>query len=104
MCCFGKEIPYGFISDAELRNLLHGEAIVSPNAKFISSIIKKSEYFGEEILKKANNRCYAPDEFNADLKNLNLASQLFYIDLNISYFITTLSNVIYFLILKLQQI
>ena len=73
MCCFGKEIPYGFISDAELRNLLHGEAIVSPNAKFISSIIKKSEYFDEEILKKTNNRCYAPDEFNTDLKNLNLA-------------------------------
>ena len=84
MCCFRKELPYGSINDTKLRNLLHGEAIVSPNPKIISSIIKQSEYFDEEILKKANNRFYTPDEFNTALKSLNLASQLFCVHLNIS--------------------
>ena len=50
----------------------------------MSSIIKTNEYFDEEILKKANNRFYTPDEFNNAVKNLNLASQLFCIHLNIS--------------------
>ena len=85
MCCFRKELPYGSINDTKFRNLLHGEAIVSPNPKIISSIIKQSEYFDEEILKKANNRFYTPDEFNTALKSFNLASQLFCMHLNISY-------------------
>ena len=46
--------------------------------------MKQSEYFDEEILKKANNRFYTPDEFNTALKSFNLASQLFCIHLNIS--------------------
>ena len=61
MCCLRKELPYGSINDTKLRDLLHGEAIVSPNPKIISSIIKQSEYFDEEILKKANNRFHTPD-------------------------------------------
>ena len=42
----------GSINDIKFRNLLHGEAIVSPNPKVILSIIKQSKYFDEEILKK----------------------------------------------------
>ena len=84
ICCFGRELPYGFINDTKLRNLLHGETTVSPNPKIISSIIKQSKYFCEEILKKANNRFYTPDEFNTALKSFNLASQLFCMHLNIS--------------------
>ena len=84
MCCFRKELPYGSINDTKFRNLLHGEAIVSPNPKIISNIIKESEYFDEEILKKANNKFYTPVEFNDAMKSLNLASQLFCMHLNIS--------------------
>ena len=84
MCCFWKELPYGSINDTKFRNLLHGEAIVSPNPKIISSIIKQSEYFDEEILKRANNGFYTPDEFKTALKSFNLASQLFCMYLNIS--------------------
>ena len=84
MCCFSKELPYGSINDTKLRNLLHGEAIVSPNPKIISIIIKQSEYFDKEILKKANTRFYTPDEFNTALKSFNLASQLLCMHLNIS--------------------
>ena len=46
--------------------------------------MKKKEYFDEEILIKASNRFYTPDEFNTALKSLNLASQLLCIHLNIS--------------------
>ena len=67
-----------------MRDLLNGEAIVSPNPKIISSIIKESEYFDEEILKNANNRFYTPDEFNTALKSFSLALQLFCMRLNIS--------------------
>ena len=71
MCWFRKELPYEFINDTKFRNLLHGEAIVSPNPKIISSIIKQSEYFDEEMLKKRNNRFYTPDEYNL-LSNLKI--------------------------------
>ena len=84
MCCFRKELPYGSINDTKFRNLLHGEAIVSPNPEIISSIIKKSEYFDEEILKKGRNKFYTPDEFKTAMKSFNLASQLFCMRLNIS--------------------
>ena len=46
--------------------------------------MKQSECFDEEILKKANNRFYAPDEFKTALKSFNLTSQLFCMHLNIS--------------------
>ena len=84
MCCFRKELPYGSINDRKFRSLLHREAIASPNPKIISSIIKESEYFYQEILKKANNKFYTPDEFNNAMKSLNLALQLFCMHLNIS--------------------
>ena len=84
MCCFRKELPYGSINGTKLRDLLHGEAVVSPNPKIISNRIKQSKYFDEETLKKANNRFYTPDEFNTALKSFSLASQLFCVHLNIS--------------------
>ena len=105
MCSFCKELPYGSINETKLRNLLHGEAIVSPNPKIISSIIKQSEYFDEKILKKTNNRFYTPDKFKTAQKSFNLASQLFCMHLNISSLsYHTLNYKIYFLILKSNQI
>ena len=85
ICYFWKELLYGSINDTKLRDLLHGRAIVSPNPKIISSIIKKSEYFDEEILKKTSNKFYTPDEFNTALKSFNKALQLFCMHFNISY-------------------
>ena len=69
MCCFRKELPYGSINDTKLRDLLHGEALVYPIPKIISTIIKQSEYFDEEILKKTSDRFYTHDEFNTALKS-----------------------------------
>ena len=41
---------------------MHGNRILSPNPKFISSVIKQSEYFHEEILEKVNNKYYTTTE------------------------------------------
>ena len=49
ICCFQKELPYGSTIDTQLKKLLHGEVVVSPNPKIISSIIKQSEYLDEEL-------------------------------------------------------
>ena len=38
----------------------------------------------DELLSKANNKLYTPNEFNNALKNLNMASQFFSMYLNIS--------------------
>ena len=61
---------------------MHRE-VASPNPKIISSIIKQSEYLDEELLSKANNKFYTPDEFNNTLKSLNMALQFFSKHLNI---------------------
>ena len=66
-----------------MKKLLHGEVVISPNPKIISSIIKQSEYLDEELLTKVNNKFYTPDEFNNALQNLNMASQLF--SMHLSY-------------------
>ena len=47
---------------------MHGNRIVAPNPKFSSSVMKLSDYFDEEILKKANKKCYTPTEFKNALK------------------------------------
>ena len=60
------------------------EVEYSPNPKFISSVIKQSEYFDEEILKKVNNKYYTPIEFNNALNELSTKKQNLYIHLNIS--------------------
>ena len=77
ICCFPKELPYGSTDDTQLKKLLHGEVVVSPNPKIISSIIKPSEYF-DELLSEANNKFHTLDEFNNALKNLNMAPQFFF--------------------------
>ena len=62
---------------------MHGNRIVSPNPKFISSVIKQSEYFEEEILEKVNNKYYTPTEFKNALNELSTENQNLYIHLNI---------------------
>ena len=47
---------------------MHGNRIVAPNPKFSSSVMKLSDYFDEEILKKANKKYYTPTEFKNALK------------------------------------
>ena len=63
---------------------MHGNRLLSPNPKFISSVIKQSQYFDEEILEKVNNKYYTPTEFNNALNELNTKKQNLYMHFNIS--------------------
>ena len=85
--CFRKHLPYGS-TNGKLKKLLHGEVVISPDPKIISSIIKQGEYLDEELLSKTKNKFYTPDEFNNALKNLNMASQFFSMQLNILSFLS----------------
>ena len=104
MYCFRKELPYGSIDETKLRDLLHGEAVVSLNPKIISNRIKQSKYFHEETLKRQIIGF-------THLMNLTLYSKASVWHHNCSvctstyplYLINTLSYIIYFQILKLNQ-
>ena len=78
-----------------------GEAIVSPNSKIISSIIKQSEYFDEEIL-------YTYDDFNTALISGKLQSGITTVLYVPQHILSVLSPPwaikIYFPILELNQI
>ena len=70
ICCLQKELPYCSIDSDVLNSFMHENRIVSPNPRFISSVIKQSEYFEEEILEKVNNKYYTPTEFKNALNEL----------------------------------
>ena len=56
---------------------MHGKKILSPNPKFISSVIKQNEYFDEEILENVNNKYYTLKEFNNTLNKLRTKNKTF---------------------------
>ena len=84
ICCLQKELPYCSIDSDVLNNFMHGNRIVSPNPKFISSVIKQSGYFDEEILEKVSNKYYTPTELKNALNELITKKQNLYMHLNIS--------------------
>ena len=84
ICCLQRELPYCSIGDDVLNSFMHGNRILSPNPEFISSVIKQSEYFDEEILEKVNDKYYTPTEFNNALNGLSTKKQNLYMHLNIS--------------------
>ena len=84
ICCLQKELPYCSINSDVLNNFIHRNKTVSPNLKFISSVIKQSEHFDEEILEKVNNKYYTPTEFKNTLNELSTKKQNLYMHLIIS--------------------
>ena len=81
--CLQKELPYCSIDSDILNSFMHGNRIVSPNPKFISSVIKLSECFDEESLENVNTKYYTPTEFKNALNELSTENQNLYIHLNI---------------------
>ena len=77
ICCLQKELLYCSIDSDVLNNFMQGNRIVSPNPKFISSVIKQSGYFDEEILEKVNNKYYTPTEFKNALNDLRTKNKTF---------------------------
>ena len=63
---------------------MHVNRILSPNPKFISNVIKQSEYFDEEILERVNNKYYTPTDLDNELNELSTKKQNRYMHLNIS--------------------
>ena len=63
---------------------MHGSKILSPNSKFVSSVIKQNEYFDEEIVEKVNNKYYTSTEFCKTLNELSTKKQNLYMHFNIS--------------------
>ena len=62
-----------------LNSLVQGNRMLSPNSKFISSVLKQSEYSDEEMLEKVSNKYYTPTEFNNALnKLLSMSWYLFF--------------------------
>lgn len=51
-----KELPYCSFRDNVLNSFMHRNIILSANPKFISSFMKQSDYFDEEIFEKVNNK------------------------------------------------
>ena len=94
ICYFWKELTCGSTKDTQLKKSLHGEVVISPNPKIISSIIKQSEYLDEQLFSEANNKFYTPNEFNNALKNLNMASQFFLCTLIYPLFLIIILNYI----------
>ena len=64
---------------------MNGNRILSPNPKLVSSVIKQSEYFDEEIFENVNNKYYTPTEFNNAINELSTKTQNLYMHLNISF-------------------
>ena len=54
ICCLQKELPYWSTDNNALNEFKH--EILSSNTKFISIVLKQSEYFDEEILEKIKNK------------------------------------------------
>ena len=88
ICYFQKGLQYCSIDNDVLNSLLYNSLLYNtllyPNPKFISSAIKQSEYFDEEILERFNNKYYTPKEFNNAVNVLSTKKQNFYTHLNIS--------------------
>ena len=47
--CLQKELPYCSIDSDILNSFMHGNRIVSPNPKFISSVIRQSELITKHV-------------------------------------------------------
>ena len=56
---------------------MHEKRILSPSSKFISSVIKESEYSDEEILEKVNNKYYTQTEFNNTFNGISKKNKTF---------------------------
>ena len=63
---------------------MHGNRILSPNSKFISSAVQQSEYFDEEIFKNVSNKYYTQTEFKNALNKLSTKKQTLHMHLNTS--------------------
>ena len=77
-------MPFCSLKNEHLQELMHGKIILSPIKKIITNDIRQNEIIDEELLRKANNKFFTPNEFNHALKDLVNRNYALYIHLNIS--------------------
>ena len=65
-----KEIPFCSLKNEHLQELMHGKIVLFPKKKIITNAIRENKITDEELLQKANNKFFTPNEFNYALKDL----------------------------------
>ena len=84
LCCLRSKMPFCSSKNEHLQELMYGKIILSPNKKIITNAIRQDKVINEELLRKASNRFFTPNEFNHAVKNLVNRKYALYIHLNIS--------------------
>ena len=77
-------MPFCSLKNEHLQELLLGKIILSPNKKMITNALRHNKIIDEELLRKANNNFFKPNEFNHPLKDLVNRKYALYMHLNIS--------------------
>ena len=72
------------LKNGQLQELMHGKIILSPKNKIITNAVKQIKIIGDELLRKANNKFFKPNEFNHALKDLVNRRYALYMHVNIS--------------------
>ena len=75
---------FSSLKNEHLQELMHSKIVLSPNKKIITNAIRQNEITDEELLGKANNKSFNPNEFNHALKDLVNRKYALYMHLNIS--------------------
>ena len=63
-------MPFCSLKNEHLQELMHDKILLYPNKKIILNAIRQNEITDEELLRKANNTFFTPNEFNHALKDL----------------------------------
>ena len=77
-------MPFCFLKNEHLRELMHGKIILSPNKKIVMNAIRQNKIIDDELLRKANSKFVASSEFNHALKDLVNIKYALHMHLNIS--------------------
>ena len=57
-------MPFCSLKNERLQELMHGKITLSSIKKIITNAIRQNEITDEELLRKANNKFFTPNEFN----------------------------------------
>ena len=57
-------MPFCSLKNEHLQELMHGKITLSLIKKIITNAIRQNEITDEELLRKANNKFFTPNEFD----------------------------------------
>ena len=68
LCCLKKEMSFCSLKNEHPQELMHDKVILSPYKEIITNVIRQTKIIDEELLRKANNKFFTPNEFDHALK------------------------------------